>query len=83
MGGHVPLSTPPGPSPVLTVMPNGQLVPPMLTPMKDATPGLHGVGTLTLLRLTPQPSASLAAPPSQDQEENMDSEPQGGPESQQ
>ncbi len=58
---------------------------PTLTPMRDITPGPRGTGTPTLSQLTPQASASLAAPPHHepDREEDIDSEPQQGPESQQ
>ncbi len=68
---------------MLAATPDGQSVPPTLTPMRHTTPGPHGTGTPTLPRLTPQPSASLAAPPQPDREKDMDSEPQEGPESQQ
>ncbi len=68
---------------MLTATPNGQFVPPTLTPMRNNTPGPRGNDTPTLPQLTPQSSASLPAPPRQDQEEDMDSEPQQGPESQQ
>ncbi len=85
MGGHVQLPTTLDSSLVLAATPDGQSVPPTLTPMRNITPGPRGTGTgtPTLPRLTSQPSASLAAPPRQSQEEDMDSEPQEGPESQQ
>ncbi len=77
--------------------PNSQVAPPVLTPvgrlplrsstedtpMRDTSPGPHNTDTLMLPHLTPQPSASLTAPPLQDQEEDMDSESKKGPESQQ
>ncbi len=83
MGGHIQLSSASNSSHMLTATPDGQSVPPMLTPMRNNTPGLRGTGTPALPRLMPQPSASLAAPPRPDREEDMDSEPQPGPESQQ
>ena len=85
MGGHVRLPIVSDPSLLLAAMPEGQSVPPTLTPMRDNTPGPRGTGIHTLPRLTPQASDSLAAPPRQErhQEEDMDSEPQQGPESRQ
>ncbi len=73
------------PSLLLAATPEEQSVPPTLTPMRDNTLGPCGTGTPTLPRLMPQASASLAAPPRQEpnREEDMDSEPQQGPESQQ
>ncbi len=83
MGGHVRLSTVSGTSPVPTATASGLSMPPTLTPVWGTTPGPQDAGTPTLPRLTPQPSTSLAATPPQQQEEEMDSEPQKGPESQQ
>ncbi len=70
---------------MLVTTPEGQSMPPTLTPMRGNTPGLRGTDTPTLPRLTPQASASLAAPPRQelDREEDMDSESHKRPESQQ
>ena len=83
MGGYVRLPTASGPCPLSVAMPDSLSVPTSLTPMRDADPRLSDAGTPTLPRLTPQPSASHAAPPPQDQEEDIDSEPQEGPESRQ
>ncbi len=85
MGGHVQLPIMSDPALMLPAMPEGQFALPTLTPIRNNTPGPHGTDTPTLPRLTPQASASLAAPPHQepDREEDMDSEPQQGPESQQ
>ncbi len=85
MGRHVRLPIISDPSLLLAATPDGQSVPPTLTPIRNTTPGPCGTGTPTLPRLSPQASASLAAPSRQepDQEEDMDSEPQQGPESQQ
>ncbi len=85
MGGHVRRPIVSDPSILLTATPEGQPMPPTLTPMRDNTPGPRATGTPTLPQLTPQASASLATPPCQepDREEDMDSKPQQGPESQQ
>ncbi len=85
MGGHIRLPLVSDPSTLLATTPEGRTMPPTLTPVRNNTPGLLGTDTPVLPRLTPQPSASLAAPPRRelDQEETMDSEPQPGPESQQ
>ncbi len=85
MGGHVRCPVGSDPSTLLTATPEGHSMLPTLTPVRDNTPGPRGTGTPTLPRLTPQASANLAVPPRQDpdQEEEMDSEPQPGPESQQ
>ncbi len=86
-GNGRPSATAPGVRPVHPAghHPEGRAVPPTLTPVRNNTPGLLGTETPVLPRLTPQPSASLAAPPHRelDREETMDSEPQPGPESQQ
>ena len=75
----------PDPSTMLTTTPEGRTLPPTLTPVRNDTLGPLNTDTPVLPRLTPQPSASLAAPPHRepDQEETMDSEPHPGPESQQ
>ena len=85
MGGHIRLPLVSDPSTLLATTPEGRTMPPTLTPVRNSTPGPLGTDTPELPQLTPQPSASLAAPPRQglDQEETMDSEPQLGPESQQ
>ncbi len=84
MGGHVRLPTASDSSLVLAATPDGKTVQPTLTPMRNITPGPRSIGTTTLPRLKPQSSASLAAPPRQEpEEEDMYSEPQDGPESQQ
>ncbi len=85
MGGHPRLPLVSDPSILLATTPEGRAVPPTLTPVRNNTPGPLGTGTPVLPRLTPQPSASLAAPPHRefDREEKMDSEHQPGPESQQ
>ena len=84
-GGHVRRPLVSDPSTLLTATPKGQSMPPALTPMRGNTSGPLGTDTPTLPRLTPQASASLTAPPrhEQDREEDMDSEPPHGPESQQ
>ncbi len=83
MGGHVRLHIVSDPALMLLATPECQSMPSTLTPVRNNTPGLHGTDTPTLPRLMPQASASLAAPPRQelDQEVDMDSEPQQGPES--
>ncbi len=70
---------------MLTTTPEGRTLPPTLTPVRNDAPGPLNTDTPVLPRLTPQPSASLAAPPHREpeQEETMDSEPHQGPESQQ
>ena len=85
MGGHIRRPLVSDPSTLLATTPEGRAVPPILTPVRNSTPGPLGTYTPVLPRLTPQPSASLAAPPCQelDREETMDSEPQRGPDSQQ
>ncbi len=85
MGGHVRLPIVSDPDFMLPATPEGQSMPPTLTPMRNNTPGPRGMDTPTLPQLTPQASASLAAPPRLEpyQEEAMDSEPQRGPESKQ
>ncbi len=81
MGGHIRLPLATDPSTLLATTPEGRTMPPTLTPVRNNTPGQPGADTPVLPRLTPQPSASLAAPPHRglDQEETMDSEPQPGP----
>ncbi len=73
------------PSTLLATTPEGHAMPPALTPVRGNTTRPLGTDTPTLPRLTPQPSASLAVPPrpEPDQEEDMDSTPRKGPESQQ
>ncbi len=85
MGGHIRLPVVSDPALLLTTTPEGQSMPPTLTPVRNYTPGPHGTATPTLPQLTSQASASVAAPPHQEpgREEEMDSEPQPGPESQQ
>ncbi len=85
MGGHVRSPLMSDPSALLTATPEGQAMPSALTPERSNTPRPLGTDTPTLPRLTPQTSASLAAPPRQeaDREEDMDSESQQGPKSQQ
>ncbi len=85
MGGHIRLPIVSDPALLLMTTPEGRSVLPTLTPVRNYTPGPHGTDTPTLSWLTPQTSASIAAPPRQepDREEDMDSEPQPGPESQQ
>ena len=85
MGGHVRRPLISDPSTLRATTPEGHAVLPALTLLRGNTPRLLGTDTPTLPRLTPQPSASLAAPPRADpgQEETMDSEPQPGPGSQQ
>ncbi len=80
MGGHVRLPVVPDPALRWLATPEGRSVPPTLTPVRNNTPGPHGMDTPMLPR---QASASLAAPPRQDpdREEEMDSEPQPGPKS--
>ncbi len=63
--------------------PNSHSTPPMLTPVGRWSLQPSSGGTSMLPRLTPKPLASLGTPPPQGQEEDMDSEPQEGPESQQ
>ncbi len=77
----VPLDPPPSALDTLT----SQLTPTLSTPTRRLPLESSSWGTPMLLRLAPQPSASLAAPPRQepDLEEDMDSETQQGPESQQ
>ncbi len=85
MGSHIRRPLVSDPSTMLTTTPEGRTLPPTLTLVRNDTPGLLNTDTPVLPRLTPQPSASLAAPPNRepDQEETMDSEPHLGPESQQ
>ncbi len=74
-----------GPLPSALDTPTSQLIPVMSTPM-GRPPSEQPLQSLTTFsRSTPQASASLAAPPSQeyDWEAEMDSVPQPGPESQQ
>ncbi len=63
MGGHVRIPIVSDPFLMLAATPDGQSIPPTVTPMTDNTPGPRGTGTPTLPRLTPQALASLAAPP--------------------
>ncbi len=63
MGGHVRLPIISDISLMFAAMPDGQSVPPELTPMRNCTPGPRGAGTPMLPWVTPQPSTSLAAPP--------------------
>ncbi len=85
VGNPTLLTTPLGPLPSALDTPTSQLTRILSTPTgrPPLEPPLQG--TPTLPRLTPQASASLAAPPPQDldREEEMDSEPQQGPESHQ
>ncbi len=85
MGGHIRRPLVSDPSTLLATTPEGRAMPPILTPARNNTPGPLGTDTPMLPQLTPQPSTSLAAPPSREPnpEETMDSEPQPGPESQQ
>ncbi len=85
MGGHIRRPLVSDPSTLLATTPEGRAMPPLLTPVRNNTPGPLSVDTPVLPRLTPQPSTSSAAPPHREpgQEETMDSEPQPGPESQQ
>ncbi len=85
MGGHVRRPLVSDPSTLLATTPDGHAMPPALTPLRGNTPRPLGTDTPTLPRLTPQPSASLAVPPrpEPDREEDMDSTPRKGPESQQ
>ncbi len=85
MGGHVRRPLVSDPSTLLATTPEGHAMPPDLTPVRGNTPRPLGTDTPTLPRLTPQLSASLAVPPcpEPDREENIDSTPQKGPESQQ
>ncbi len=85
MGGHIRRPLVSDPSILLVATPEGKAMPPALTPVRSNTPRPLGTDTPTLPRLTPQPSASLAAPPRQEpnREEEMDSKPQQGPEFQQ
>ncbi len=84
MGGHVQLPIVSDPALMLTATPEGRSVTPTLTPIRGNTSGPRGTDTPILPRLTPQASASLAAPLRQepDREEDRHSEPQQGPESQ-
>ncbi len=85
LSNPISLTAPLGPLPSALDTPTSQLTPilststgrPPLQPPLQSTP--------TLLHIAPQASASLAAPPQQepDREEDMDSEPQQGRESQQ
>ncbi len=79
------LTIPRGPLPSALDTPTSQLTPVLSTPIGRPTFESPLQSVTTLPRLTPQPSASLAAPPCQEpeREEEMDSEPQQGPESQQ
>ena len=80
-----PLTIPQGPLPSALDTPTSQLTPVLSTPI-GRLPLDPPLQSLTIFsRSIPQTSASLAAPPSQesDWEEEMDSEPQQGPESQQ
>ena len=85
LSAPLPLAIPRGPLPSVLDTPTSQLTPILSTPIgrPPLEPPLQSITTLP--RLTPQTSASLAAPPHQepDREEDMDSEPQQGPESQQ
>ncbi len=85
MGGHVRRALVLDPSTLLATTPEGHAMPPALTPVRGNTQRLLGTDTPTLPRLMAQPSASLAVPPrpEPDREEDMDSMPQPGPESQQ
>ena len=84
MAGHVRRPLVSDPSTLLATTPEGHTMPPALTPVRGNTPRPLGKDIPTP-RLTPQPSASLAVPPrpEPDREEDMDSVPQQGPESQQ
>ncbi len=79
------LTIPRGPFPSALDTPTSQFTPILSTPAGRPPLELPLQNTPTLLRLAPPASASLAAPPCRepDQEEGMDSEPQQGPESQQ
>ncbi len=85
MGGHVRRPLVSDPATLLATTPEGHAMPPTLTLVRGNTPRSLGTDTPTLPGLMPQPSASLAVPPrpEPDQEEEMDSVPQQGPESQQ
>ena len=85
MGGYVQRPLVSDPSTLMATTPEGHAMPPGLTPVRGNTPRPLGTDTPTLPRLTSQPSASLAVPPrpEPDREEDMDSVPQKGPESQQ
>ncbi len=85
MGGHIRIPLVSDPSTLLAATPEGHAMPPILSPVRNNTPGPLGTDTPGLPRLTPQLSTSLAAPPRREpgQEETMDSEPPKGPESQQ
>ncbi len=85
IGGHVRRPLVSDPSSLLATTPEGHNMPPALTPVRSNTPRPLGPDTPTLPRLTPQPSASLAVPPGPEphREEDMDSTPPKGPESQQ
>ncbi len=82
-GSRVLPPTMTNPLPSALDAPNSQVTPPLSTPVRRLPLQSPSEGTPTMPRLTPPLSASLAAPPPQDQEEDIDSEPQGGPESQQ
>ncbi len=83
LSSRTPLTAPLDPLSSALDTPTSQLMPPLSTPAGRLPLESPSEGTPTLPRLTPQPSASLAAPPRSDREEHMDSEPQHGPESQQ
>ncbi len=85
MGGHIRIPLVSDLSTLLAATPERRAMPPVLTPVRNNTPGPLGTDAPVLPRLTPQPSTSLAAPPRResDQEETMDSEPHPGPVSQQ
>ncbi len=83
MGGHVRLPTASALFPLSMAKSDSRTTPPVLTPVKGLAHRPSDTGTPTLPRLMPQPSASLAAPPLPDKEEEMESDPQEGPESQQ
>ncbi len=81
----LPLIIPRGPFPSALDTPTSQLTPVLSTPAGRLPLELPLRSTPMLIRLTPRASASLTAPPRQepDWEEDMDSEPHQGPESQQ
>ena len=81
MGSHVRLPTVSAPFPSSLATPNSRSTPPVLTPGRGLAPRPSDTGTPTLPSLVAQPSASLAAAPPLDKEEEMDFEPQEGPES--
>ncbi len=78
--GHAPLPAPLNPLPSMLDTPTSQITPPLSARVGRLPLESPSEGTPTLLRPTPQPLASLAAPPRQSEEE--DTEPQEGPESQ-